>query len=97
MEFSDVDLKLSGQRALLGNVPGSLRAVSVEFAGNQIEFQAVFDGTPSPEDKELLSECATEILADFPAPFTINEVYLSISAPAKIPHLKNLIYSRYEI
>ena len=96
MEFSDIDLRLSGQRALWGQVPANLRTASVEFQGEEVVFQAVFNDVPTDHDKELLTDCAGDILADFPDNFSLKELCLVVPEPAKAPSLKNLLYQRYE-
>jgi hypothetical protein len=91
-----VYIRLSAQRALWGQVPPNLRAVSVDADEQKVYFRCVFDGQPTEEEWELLSEVASEIIADFPAPYTIEEEYLSISSPLPMTHLKYLVYLRYE-
>lgn len=43
-----------------------------------------------------MSVAATEIIADFRAPYTIEEEYLSIKVPNTMNHLKYLAYLRHE-
>ena len=94
----DIDVRLYAQRALLGNVPCSLRAVSVEIRGTELHFRAIFDRGASSEDKELLSVAATELISDFPVPpFDISEEYLDSPAPMEMAHLKHLVYLRAEL
>ena len=92
----DIELRLSGQRALWGNVPGSLRAASVALDGNRIRFRAIFDVAASSGDKNLLSSAAAEIVADFEAPITIEEEFLDVPAPLEMEHLQNLLFLRAE-
>jgi hypothetical protein len=94
--LSNIDLRLSGQRALCGNIPTSLRSVSAEFRNNKIVFQCIFDGNPSDDDKELLSIAATEIIADFPDINEIDEQFLAVKYPEKFKDLENLLYLKYE-
>jgi hypothetical protein len=89
-------LRLSAQRALLGCVPQTLRSVSVAAAGHCISFRCYFDGPTTDHDKELLSEAATEIIADFSEPWTISEEYLELSFPEPMSHLEHVIYCRHE-
>lgn len=91
-----VALRLSAQRALLDHVPASLRCASVAYEGTQIQCCFVFDGGESEADRELLSCAATEIIADFPDPYTLHEDYLSVPSPAKAPGLQYLVYRRHE-
>lgn len=97
MTPTDVKLCLSVQRALWGLIPPSLRAVSVAHDGHIIAFRCIFDGFPSEDDRELLSMAATEIIADFDAPYLIDEEYLAIPYPQPMEHLRYLIYLRYEL
>ena len=89
-------LRLSAQRALLGNIPPSLRCASVEYRGTDIACRFVFDGEPAEDDKELLSCAATEIIADYSEPFTISEEYLAIRQPAEAPYLRHIVFRRHE-
>jgi hypothetical protein len=57
-----VPLLLSAQRALLGSVPASLRAASLELRGSTVHLQAVFSTDSSDGDRELLSAAAAEII-----------------------------------
>lgn len=91
-----VALRLSSQRALLGNVPVSLRCVSVEYRGTEIACRFVFDGEPDEEERGLLGCAATEIIADYPEPYTLSEEYLAIPSPADVPYLRHIIFMRYE-
>jgi hypothetical protein len=94
MDELGIDLRLSGQRALWGNVPTSLRAVSVQVDGNCIRFRAIFDVGATEYDKELLSCAATEIISDFSPPMTIEEEYIEAAAPGEMEHLRYLLFER---
>ncbi|MFT3786534.1 MAG: hypothetical protein QM770_10255 [Tepidisphaeraceae bacterium] len=89
-------LRLSARRALLGQVPSSLRAVSLEMRDTVIHFRAVFEPGTSEADREFLSVAATEIVADFTAPVTIQEEYIELAPPAEPLHLRHLVFSRSE-
>jgi hypothetical protein len=91
-----IDLRLSSQRALLGNIPASLRSASVEYREKEIACRFIFDGEPSEYDRELLSCAATEIIADYNELFTINEEYLSVRHPSKMRYLQYLVFERHE-
>ena len=92
----DILLRLSGQRALLANVPPSLRAASAVLDGNCIVFRAIFDRGASPQDKELLSIAATDIVADFPRDFSLKEEFTEIAAPERMDHLEYVLFLRGE-
>jgi hypothetical protein len=89
-------LRLSAQRALLGNIPANLRCVSLEYRGTEIACRFVFHAVPSEEEKELLSGAATEIISDYSGPFTISEEYLAVPCPQALPFLRHLVYLRNE-
>jgi len=89
-------LRLSAQRALLGCVPPTLRAVSVAASEQCIHFRCYFAGPASDDDKELLSGAAAAIVADFSDPWTISEEYLELSIPEPMCHLEHLVYLRHE-
>lgn len=102
MKSNDMDknlgkqVRLSAQRALLGQVPPSLRSISVDINEQHVYFRCIFDGNSAEYDRELMSVAATEIIADFQAPYSIEEEYLSIEEPNSMNHLKYLIYLRHE-
>jgi hypothetical protein len=95
-EQSGTELRMSAQRALLGAVPSSLRAVSLEWRGDTIHFRAVFATDATEDDVELVSIAATEVIADFVAPATIHEEWIHLDPPAKPEHLKYLVFLRAE-
>lgn len=92
----EVDLRPSAQRALWRHVPPSLRAVSIEMRGTTIFFRAAFEPGAAGADREFLSVAATEVVADFSAPTTIEEEYLDVAQPAKPSDLRYLDFLRSE-
>jgi hypothetical protein len=94
--MTDSDLRLSAQRALWGAVPTSLRAFSVEAAGNIVRTRSIFDGTETPCQKELLAVATTEIVSDFHDQFTIEDEVLNIPLGTLMQHLQHLIFLRHE-
>jgi hypothetical protein len=68
-----IALMISVQRALLGAVTDKLVTVTCGFAGTEIRINAYFDSEPSEEDIEEIQCVGTEVIADFPAPYTIHE------------------------
>ena len=94
--FNSISLRLSGQRALLGQVPQNLRAVSAEVRDDTLIFQAVFDKEYSEGDRELLSMVATDMIADCPSHFQLEERYITLPDPEKIKHLEHVLFERYE-
>lgn len=91
-----IDLRLSAQRALWDNVPPTLRAVSIELRDRVIHFRAVFEPGVSDGDRELLSEAAAEVIADFPEPFDIVEEFLEVPVTLRPEHLQYLVFLRAE-
>lgn len=92
-----VNLLLSAQRALLGQIPPSLRAVSVDVDSRKVYFRCVFDGEPEEDEWELLSCAASKIIADFSDPFVIVEEYWRTPRPERMEHLRHLVYLRHEV
>jgi len=90
------ELCMSAQRALWGNVPPTLRAVSIERRGDTIHFRAVFTSDATDDDVELLSIAAAEVIADFPAPTTIHEEWIRLDPPTKPENLRYLVFLRAE-
>ena len=77
-------LLLSVQQALLGVVPPSLRAVACGWRENEIILRFVFDGPIDSEDEENMRVVGTEVVADFPAPVTIEEQIIRADHPSRI-------------
>jgi len=91
-----VNLRLSAQRALWGNVPRTLRAASVERQGTRICCRFIFDGTASEEDRETVSLVGGHIIGDYPPEFTLDEEFLELQGPGQMTHLKYLVFLRFE-
>jgi len=68
-----ITLRLSIQRALLGEVSPNLVAVSCGISGNTIRIATYFDGPVSREDRERIQSVGAEVIADFPEGFLIQE------------------------
>ena len=94
--LDQVELKLSAQRALLGNIPASLRAVSIESNETEIKFRCIFDAGSTEPDLELLRSAGTEIIADFKSPISIQDDFLALTTPSVMNHLKHLVFLRNE-
>ncbi len=74
------DLKLSVHRALLGEVPGNLAALTVGSDGNSITLRGYFFEEPGEDDKESLECMASEVIADFPPGFTVKTEFHPLAA-----------------
>jgi len=93
-----VQMKLSAQRALLGQVTPSLRSVSMcwDEANTVIRVRYIFDGAPSDSVKDAALCEGTQIIADFPSPWTIDEEFVNTPYPEKMEHLDWLVFLRCE-
>ncbi|MCD5328414.1 hypothetical protein ACFFU8_12735 [Chromobacterium piscinae] len=89
-------LQLSLQRALLREVHPDLRQVSGELDSNKhiVRLRFEYDGQPSPLAKENCSCDATEVIADFPAPWQLDEQHVSVPSPASLFALTLIAYRR---
>ena len=96
MSDIDVQLKLSAQRALLGNVTPPLRHASIELKNNKIVWQCIYDVDAIEDDLELMSVSGAEIIADYPPEYGYEEIIVIHPFPEKIESLKNPIYFRNE-
>jgi len=95
--MNKVDLVLSVNRALWGNVPQTLRSVSCEFSDEStVILKSIFDGKPSNYDKELASLVGTEVLADLPSNYKFEEIIEGSAYPDKLNNLEYLVYLRHE-
>jgi len=92
-----LDIRISAQRALWGNVPRSLRAYSAEVNGEVVRLLAVFDSSVSDVERELLTTAGAEVMADYPESFGLEEELLVMEADHDIPCLQHLIFRRYEL
>jgi hypothetical protein len=91
-----VQILLSVQRALLGEVPPALRGVTVGWHDTTVQLRCYFDGPVSEEDRESMSCVASEVIADFSAPWTIDEEVIRKDAPEPMESLDAWAYRRRE-
>ena len=96
--YSSSDLRLSLQRALLGEVHPPLRQASIEADPllKVIRLRFEYDGEPSEMVRESCSCAAAEVIADFPAPWQLDEQHAAIPAPGKMAALAHVAYRRAE-
>jgi len=66
-------LKLSIQRALLGEVSERLASLTCGLNGQHIRIRAYFSPRVTEQDIEQISGVAAQVIADFPGGFTIEE------------------------
>ena len=64
-------LRLSAQRALLGNIGIHVRAVAVSYRGQTIVFDGLMEPEASDQEREDLEDAATDLIADYPSPWVL--------------------------
>jgi hypothetical protein len=91
-------LLLSLQRPLLGAAPSQLRQASIELdPGSQlVRVRFEYDGPPDPTVKESCSSAATEVIADFPAPWDLDVQHRVVPYPERLVGLEYIAYRRAE-
>jgi hypothetical protein len=92
----DDDIRLIALRALLGLVPVSLRAFSVQVIQKTVSLRSIFDESASNSDIELLRHAGAKIIAEYPLHYILEEDYWLTSATSKITHLEDLIFLRHD-
>jgi hypothetical protein len=97
MKMVDADIRLSALRALLGNIPNSLRAFSAEISDSVVRLRSIFDESSTDADIELLSIAGAEIIADYPETYVLEEDFWNLSGDAQMEHLAELIFLRHEL
>ena len=95
---SPSQLLLSLQRALDAAVLSQLRQASMELdPGSQlVRVRFEYDGAPDPAIKESCSSAATEVIADFPAPWDLDVQHRVVPSPERLVGLKYVAYRRVE-
>lgn len=88
---------LSLQRAMLGEVFPSLRAITVEWSDTVVKFFAYIDGPLADEDAESLSCISAEVAADFWPGVEIDYETVEIDFPKKIVDTRTRIFHRREV
>ncbi|WHP32245.1 hypothetical protein QMG90_04745 [Trabulsiella odontotermitis] len=93
MTSSDLSsyVRLSLQRALLGNVTPNIRAVVVELKNKNISLLFYFDGEPNDDDEELVSVVETEVIADFDEDFVIEAIATRLDYPQPIKNTNGML------
>ena len=93
-----VDLIMSLQRALLGEVHPQLRMASIQADpfSKVIRLRFEYDGEPSEEAQECASRAATEVIADFPEPWQLDDQHIACTTPARCVPLEHVVYWRHE-
>ena len=91
-------LLFSLQRALLGEVHPQLRQASIEAdpINKIVRLRFEYDGKPSDVARESGSCAATEVIADFPAPWDLDEQHVAAPYPGNLSALAHVAYLRWE-
>jgi hypothetical protein len=91
-------LLLSLQRALLGEAHAQLRQASIEadVSSFLVRVRFEYDGEPSEAARESCSCAATEVIADFPGPWQLDEQHASVPMPQRLSPLAHVAYHRAE-
>ncbi|MGJ8674261.1 hypothetical protein [Rubritalea sp.] len=92
----DTKIQMSAMRSLLGNVTPTLRSASIEVSETTIFWRCIYDNTATKDDLELAQIAGTEIIADFPSPWDIDEDIRIKPFPDSLDNLKHMIYLRLE-
>ena len=89
-------LLLSLQRALAGAVHSQLRQASIELdpSAQLVRVRFEYDGPPDPTVKESCSSAATEVIADFPAPWDLDVQHRVVPYPRQLSGLEHVAYRR---
>ena len=91
-------LLLAPQRALLGGVHPLLRQPSIEAdtATFHLRLRFEYDGPPDEEAREAASISASEVMADLPGPWTLDEQHLAVPLSQRLQGLAHIGYRRWE-
>lgn len=92
------NLLLSLQRALLGEVHPHLRQASGELDAHVhlVRLRFEYDGQANAAAHESCSCAAAEVIADFPAPWRLDEQHIARPATVPLEPLTHVAYRRWE-
>jgi uncharacterized protein (DUF2336 family) len=94
--MDEPNIRLAVQRALLGEVPSSLRFIYAHTEDKTLHFHAVFTENAPDKHLECASRASTELIADYPADFSLVEnIVRSDRMYWKIGDGSNLHFLRY--
>jgi hypothetical protein len=91
-------LLLSLQRALLGEVHPTLRQASAEAdpIAKVVSLKFEYDGPAAGAARESCSSAAAEVIADFPAPWRLEEQHVAAPSSTPLAPLSCIAYRRAE-
>ena len=78
------ELLLSLQRALVGVVPASLRAVTCDWAETKITLRYIFDGPACPYDADAMLAVGAEVASDFRDTVSLDEQIVQVDHPSAL-------------
>ena len=92
------ELLLSLQRALVGVVPSSLRAVTCDWAEAKITIRYIFDGAIRSDDAIDMLAVGEDVISDFRDTMELDDQIIRVDHPAALaPHfLRAWAYMRKE-
>ena len=91
-----MDINRSVQRALLGQVPPTLRFIYASINDNSLFFRAVFTDKAPQEHIDAISEALSEVISDCDSSIKVIESFeRNSNTPWKENHGSNLLYLRY--
>lgn len=92
------ELLLSLQRALVGVVPASLRAVTCDWAEAKISIRYIFDGPIRSDDAIDMLAVGEDVVSDFRDTMELDDQIVRVDHPAALaPHfLRAWAYMRKE-
>lgn len=87
------------QRALSAASHPQLRQASVEMdpIACVVRLRFEYDGSPEPDVLDACQVAGTEVIADFPAPWRIEEEHRSVAVPAPLTVLRHVAYFRDDV
>ena len=87
------------QRALSGGVHPQLRQASIEMdsVAHLVRVRFEYDGSPEPEALDACQIAGTEVIADFSAPWQIDEQHSAVACPGALSPLKCIAYRRASV
>ncbi|MEB2185701.1 hypothetical protein VDS18_07270 [Xanthomonas campestris pv. campestris] len=91
-------LVLSLVRGLWGEVHPQLRQASIEADKNAciVRLRFEYDGEATGPAQESCSSAATEVIADFPATWDLDEQHVAAAFPGSLTPLEHVVFRRWE-
>lgn len=91
-----VSVKLSAQRAFLGEIRREFRAVTIAIDGCSIDVLVYVDGVEIEAYEEVATMIEAEMAADFDASCCVKVKFLRIDFPEVISDFGVWVFKRYE-